>query len=135
MEPITDIQTALVAAWRADAPLGLLVGEAIFDTPPKGRKPPYVTILRHDAAPRDGDETPGLEHRLTIHCWAAEPSRSAALALAHRVEKAATFGTLAPQEHTLTLRRHVRTETTIDSATGRARAAVFVRLHSEPNET
>ncbi|WP_127145656.1 DUF3168 domain-containing protein [Pelagibacterium montanilacus] len=135
MDPASDIQTALVTAWRADAPLALLVGEgAIFDAPPKGAKPPYVTILRHDTAPRDGDETPGLEHRLTVHCWSAEPSRRAALEIAYRIEQIATAGALAPAHTRLTLRRHVRTDTTIDLATGRARAAVQLRLFSEPSE-
>lgn len=135
MSALSDIQDALVAAWSADGPLTVLVpADAIFDAPPKGRQPPYVTILAHDAAPRDGDETPGLEHRMTVHCWTGQPSRKAALAIADRVMAVATGGTLAPQNTVLTLRRHVRTETVIDLATGRARAAVLLRFHSEPAE-
>lgn len=135
MNALEDIQNALVGAWSADAALAVLIGAgAVFDAPPKGRQPPYVTILRHDAVPRDGDETPGLEHRLTIHCWASQPSRAAALAIAHRVERVALAGALAPTENVLTLRRHLRTETAIDLATGRARAAVNLRLFSEPLE-
>lgn len=133
MGALEDIQGALVAAWAADAPLKLLIGEgAIFDAPPRGMQPPYVTILRHDAVPRDGDETPGMEHRLTIHCWSPQPSRSAALQIADRIERVAVMGAVAPTEHVLTHRRHVRTETAIDLATGRARAAVELRVYSEP---
>ncbi|WP_332716970.1 DUF3168 domain-containing protein [Pelagibacterium mangrovi] len=133
MTALEAIQTALVSAWAADAPLGLLIGEgAVFDAPPRGRQPPYVTILRHDAVPRDGDETPGMEHRLTIHCWSPQPSRSAALRIADRIERVAVMGAVSPSGHVLTHRRHVRTETAIDFSTGRARAAVELRLFSEP---
>lgn len=135
MEALEDIQNALVSAWANDAQLALLIGEgAIFDAPPKGQQPPYVTILRHDAVPRDGDETPGCEHRLTIHCWSPQPSRAAAIQIADRIERVAVMGALAPQDHVLTHRRHVRTETAIDLATGRARAAVQLRLFSEPKD-
>lgn len=135
MNALDDIQTALVSAWSSDAALTLLVGAgAVFDAPPKGRQPPYVTILSHDAAPRDGDETPGLEHRMTVHCWTPQPSRKAALEIADRVERVAVMGMVVPGEHVVTLRRHLRTRTTIDLATGRARAAVTLRFFSEPKD-
>ncbi|WP_196259217.1 DUF3168 domain-containing protein [Pelagibacterium limicola] len=135
MNVIDDIQTALVSAWSADAALTLLVGAgAVFDAPPKGRQPPYVTILSHDAAPRDGDETPGHEHRMTVHCWSPQPSRRAALEIADRVERVAVAGVIAPDHHVLTVRRQVRTETTIDLSSGRARAAVTFRFLSEPKD-
>ncbi|WP_417580445.1 DUF3168 domain-containing protein [Pelagibacterium sp.] len=135
MRALEDVQNALVSAWADDAPLAVLIGAgAIFDAPPKGKRPPYVTILRHDAVPRDGDDTPGLEHRLTVHCWSPQPSRAAALQIADRIERVAVRGMLAPQNNVLTHRRHVRTATAIDLATGRARAAVELRLFSEPKD-
>ncbi len=135
MSALLDVQTALLTAWGADAPLALLIGEAaIFDAPPKGVTPPYVTILRHDAVPRDGDETPGLEHRLTIHCWTPNPSRREALEIADRIERVTLMGSLAPAANAVTHRRHLRTDTVVDLATGRARAAVQLRLYSEPKD-
>lgn len=128
--PIVLLQTALVAALRADAQLAALVGTAIFDAPPLGAVPPYVAIARHDLLPRDGDGTPGFEHRLTFHIWAAEPSRRAALEIAERVLAVALEGELSG-ELTVTLRGHERTDTAIDLDTGRARAAVAVRMYSE----
>jgi len=73
--PILALQGALVAALREDAELAALA--PIFDAPPKAAAPPYVTIARHDLLPRDGDETPGNEHRLIFHAWAADASRKA----------------------------------------------------------
>ncbi|WP_116652869.1 DUF3168 domain-containing protein [Pelagibacterium sediminicola] len=135
MNVIDDIQTALVSAWSSDAALTLLVGAgAVFDAPPRGRQPPYVTILSHDTAPRDGDETPGFEHRMTVHCWTPHPSRRAALEIADRIERVVVAGPIEPDEHVLTVRRHVRTETRIDLSTGRARAAVTFRFFSEPKD-
>jgi len=135
MQALGLLQAALVAAWAGDAALETLIGtEAVFDAPPRGKQAPYVTILRHDAAPRDGDETPGLDHRMVIHCWSAQPSRQAALAIATRIEAVATGGTLEVAGHAVTLRRHMRTETAVDLATGRARAAVTLRFHTEPSE-
>ncbi|MCD7059491.1 DUF3168 domain-containing protein [Pelagibacterium xiamenense] len=134
MSALNDIQAALVAAWKADAPLTLLVGDAVFDSPPRDKTPPYAAIFRHDAVPRDGDETPGLVHRIVVHCWVPHPARRGALEIAHRIERVAVAGPLAPSENIITLRRHARTETAIDLATGRARAAVHLRFHSEPAE-
>ena len=131
MSALNDIQAALVGAWAEDTALTALIGAGgVFDAPPKGRQPPYVTILRHDAAPRDGDETPGLEHRLVIHCWSPQPSRRAALEIAERVV-AVGAGALAPVGLMVTHAEHMRTETSIDTATGQARAAVTLRFFSE----
>lgn len=130
---IAGLQAALLSVWSADAALLTLVGaHGVFDAPPRGRQPPYVTILRHDAVPRDGDEAPGLEHRMTVHCWAAQPSRKAALAIAARIEAGVLVAPLAMPGRLVTLRRHVRTETAIDLATGRARAALHLVFHTEP---
>ena len=127
------LQTALVAALKADAALAGLVGAAVFDAPPPGTAPPYVAIVRHDATPRDGDLTPGLEHRLALHGWADRPSRRAALELADRIA-AVALALDGAAGLRLTLRRHERTETAIDGETGRARAAVTLAFFTEPDE-
>ena len=128
--PIVILQAALVAALRADTELAALVGAAIFDAPPQGAEAPYVAIARHDLLPRDGDAAPGFEHRITFHVWAAEPSRRAVLAMAERV-LAVVLAMELDGELRLTLRQHERTDTAIDLNTGRARAAVAVRVFSE----
>jgi hypothetical protein len=130
--PIVSLQGALVAALLADAELAVLVGANVFDAPPKGAAAPYVAIARHDLLPRDGDGTPGYEHRLALHVWAAEPSRRAALDIAERV-LAATLGADLGGDLTVTTRLHERTDTAIDRETGRARAAVALRFFTEPN--
>lgn len=128
--PIVSLQAALVGALEGDAALVALIGAgAVFDAPPRDRPAPYVVVGRHDVRQRDGDLTPGQEHRVLIHCWADQPSRKAALALAERV--AAARDGLAPAGLAVTHAEHMRTETIIDAATGLARAAVLLRFFSE----
>src|SRR5690606_36451421 len=108
----------------------VLVDGGIFDAPPKGTRPPYLTVARHDLAPRDGDAAPGWEHRVVLHAWAAEASRKAVLAIADRVLPVALHAAL-DGELGVTHRRHVRTETVIDRGTGFARAVVELRFFTE----
>lgn len=125
--PIILLQAALVADLRADPELA---GVGIFDAPPRAVSPPYVAIARHDLLPRDGDIAPGHEHRVTLHVWAGQPSRKAALAIAERV--VAVANTLSPAAIRVTHCQHERTDTAIDAETGQARAAVAFRFFSEP---
>ena len=125
--PIVMLQGALVAALRDDPELA---GVGVFDAPPAGAERPWIAIARHDVIARDGDLTPGHEHRVLVHVWAAEASRRAAVELAERVV-AAAMG-FAVTGLVVTLRRHDRTDTAVDGATGVARAVVGLRFHSEP---
>ncbi len=130
MHPITQLQTALVEALLADGALTALIGAGgVFDAPPRARSAPYVVIDRHDMRQRDGDLTPGWEHRVLLHCWADRPSRKAALDIAERV-LGVGLG-LVPEDIDVTHAEHVRTETVIDNASGQARAAVLLRFLSE----
>lgn len=126
--PIILLQSALVAALKADPELA---GVGIFDAPAQGGLPPYIAIARHDLLPRDGDAAPGHEHRVTLHVWAGQPSRRAALVIAERV--VAVAGALAPGAIRVTHRQHERTDTAIDAASGQARAAVAMRFFAEPS--
>ena len=120
--PIVELQAMLVAALRAD-------DLPVFDSPPSGATPPYLAIARHDVVPRDGDEAPGHEHRVSIHCWAAAPSRKAALVLAEHVLAVALGPLSGPLA--VTNATHERTETAVDAETGFAKAAVTLRFWTE----
>jgi len=124
--PVLALQASLVAALR-EADL------AVFDAPPAGQAPPYAVIARHDVLPRDGDTTPGHEHRLLLHLWAADPSRRAVVALAETLVSVALAAELDSDDLRVTLRRHDRTDTSIDATSGRARAAIVLTFFSEPN--
>ena len=123
--PIVLLQAALVTALRAE------IEPPVFDAPPRDTTPPYVAIARHDVLPRDGDVAPGYEHRVLLHMWAADASRKAVLAIAQGVVEIALD--IASDDLRITLMRHERTETAIDQATGRARAAIALTYFTEPN--
>lgn len=130
MHPISQLQAALVAALEADAALVAITGAGgVFDGPPRDRPPPYVVIDRHDVRQADGDGAPGQEHRLVLNCWADQPSRKAALDLAEIVVARALA--LSPAGLAVTHADHQRTQTVIDTDSGRARAAVTLRFFTE----
>ena len=131
--PIVELQTKLVAALLADASLvTILGGPSVFDAPPKGQIPPYVAVVRHDILPRDGDGTPGNDHRLLLHCWHADASRNAVLEIVDRVLMIVLSANLSGVALTVTHGQHDRTDTAIDTQTGQARAAIALRFLSEP---
>ncbi len=131
MHPIASLQAALVETLTTDATLVALIGsDGVFDAPPRDRPAPYVVIDRHDVRQRDGDATPGQEHRVLLHCWSSQPSRKAALEIAERVVTVG-LAELAPVGLAVTHAEHMRTDTAIDTATGQARAAVTLRFFSE----
>ena len=123
--PIVQLQAALVAALRAE------LDPPVFDAPPRDTTPPYIAIARHDVLARDGDAAPGHEHRLLLHAWVGDASRKAVLATAEAAVEVA-LGITSP-DLAITLRRHDRTDSAIDQATGRARAAIALTYFTEPN--
>lgn len=133
MHPIVQLQGRLLAALSADSALVALIGaDAVFDAPPKGREPPYVVVTRHDVAPRDGDGTPGFEHRLVLQAWHTDASRKAVLAIAERVLATLTPQVLSGTGLKVTNVRLVSTQSAIDDKTGQARVALSVSIFSEP---
>ncbi|KKB12456.1 hypothetical protein VE25_07205 [Devosia geojensis] len=130
--PIILLQGALVAALRADAALTGLIGpDKVFDAPPKGTQPPFLAIDRHDIAPRDGDMAPGNEHRVVVMAWHPDANRRAVAEIAERVLAVALSGGLSGPQLKVTLAGHQRTETSIDTRSGQARATVHLRFLSE----
>ena len=125
--PIVVLQGALVSALRDDP---LLDGVGVFDAPAVGAERPWIAIARHDVIARDGDLAPGHEHRVLVHVWAAEASRRAAMEIAERVVAGAIGFVVSGL--VVTMRRHDRTDTAMDGATGVARAVVSLRFYSEP---
>lgn len=132
MHAIIALQGALVSALDADAALVALIGNgAIFDAPPKGHTGACIAIARHDVLARDGDNAPGLEHRVMMHAWHDATSRKAVLAMVERVIVVALEAQLSGPDLVVTHAEHRRTDTMIDTKTGRARAAIGLRFFSE----
>ena len=126
---IIELQTNLLVALKADAQLMTLVGaEAIFDAPIRGKKAPFVAIIRHDIITRDGDETPTNEHRILLHCRHNDVSRKAVLEIAERVIAVALNENLSSTNLIVNYVTHIRTETTIDNKSSTALAAISLKI-------
>ena len=133
VHPIADLQASIVSALSADTQLIAAIGsDAIFDMPPKGKRAPYLVILRHDLLTRDTDVFPGHDHRIQIQIWHNDPSRAAALALADRVIEVMASTDLSTLTLNVSHVQHDRTETAIDRKSGQARASLVFRIFSEP---
>lgn len=130
--PIAMLQALLVPALLADPDLvAALGGPNVFDAPSRGIGSPYVTILRHDLLPHDGDLTPGFEHRIVFEARHPDASRRQALAAIERIEAVASAVT-GSSDLIVTSVFPVRIETAIDLKTGEARAALTLRILTEP---
>jgi hypothetical protein len=64
------LQKGLIAALDADADLAALVGDRIYDAPPRDVAFPYVRVARFDVAPQDTDGTQAAEVLVTIEAHA-----------------------------------------------------------------
>ncbi|HHG90662.1 MAG TPA: DUF3168 domain-containing protein [Devosia sp.] len=133
VHPIADLQASIVAALGADTQLVAAIGaDAVFDMPPKGKRAPYLVILRHDLVTRDTDILPGHDHRVQIQAWHADPSRAAVLVLAERVITVMESTDLSSSTLSVSHIQLDRTETAIDRKSGQARALLVFRIFSEP---
>lgn len=131
--PIIELQTTLIAALNADVQLiDLLGSEAIFDAPPKGKKPPFVAIIHHDISPRDADETPGNDHRVLLNIRHNHVSRKAVLEIAERVIYVALNADLNSANLQITHALHLKTQTRIDNKSSTSLATIAMRFLSEP---
>lgn len=81
---------ALIAALKADAVLG---ARGVYDAPPPGARPPYLTVgpdLVSDWSTKSG---PGREHRLQVIAWDVPLASASCAASLARVE--AVVGTFS----------------------------------------
>lgn len=132
-DAMAQLQAALITVLNADAGLTSLVGaDPVFDAPPKGRKPPYVTIIRHDAEDRSEQAGEGFAHRLAFQVWMDRTSRTDTLAIAARVGAVGLGASLSMDDFLATHRHLERTETFVDLKTGWTRATVRLRVMTEP---
>jgi len=66
------LQKAIVAALIADPATGALVGDRIYDAPPRDSAFPYVTLGDTTATDWSTGDTQGQEHRVTVLAWSRE---------------------------------------------------------------
>lgn len=123
MNPVSELQTRLIAAIDADATLqGLLAGAPITDAPAKGASKLSVTIAEHDLAKLYADVMSGFEHRLTFAINVPGIDRAKAALIDANLRTLVESTDLDSSELAVTHRHHVRTQSGFDAKSGMTRA-------------
>ncbi|MBN7785253.1 DUF3168 domain-containing protein [Ponticoccus gilvus] len=90
-----SLQAAVYAALQGDAPLGALVGDAIYDALPGGTVPPLYVALGPEKVTEAGDGSgPGALHEFVVSVVTSDSGFHAAKAAAGAVSDALHDGAL-----------------------------------------
>lgn len=104
--PSLALQKAIFAALVADAGVGALIGDRIYDAAPRNAVFPYVEV--GDAALVDwstGTED-GAEHRVVLHAWSRTRGKAECYAVMDAVRSALHDAPLTLDGHALVSLRH-----------------------------
>lgn len=131
--PILALRSALRARLTADAALvSLLGGERIWDEPPRGSDPPYLTFGEAVARDWSTGSSSGREHAFTLVAWSRQGGDAELLALLARLEELCADPALVLDGHRLVLLRVVGQETGRPDKTGLRRAVIRLAGFTEP---
>jgi hypothetical protein len=95
------LQKAVWAALVADAATGALIGDRIYDQPPRNVVFPYATIGPATVTDWSTGSEDGSEHRLTLHAWSRERGLSECHAIVAALRTALHDATLSLDGHAL----------------------------------
>jgi Protein of unknown function (DUF3168) len=95
------LQKAAYAALVADAEVGALIGDRIYDQPPRDAAFPYATIGQTTVADWSTGTEDGSEHRLTLHVWSRTGGQSECHAIAEAMRTALHGAALSFEDHAL----------------------------------
>ena len=133
MSPGQSIQQAMRAALIARAPLTLLLGGAlIYDEPPRGANPPFVTFNAIET--RDWSVADQKAHELIVTLEITTNSRARPLAqnIANEIETALDGAVLTLTDHKLVNLRTVFNFVSKSIATSNFNGVVRFRATTEP---
>jgi hypothetical protein len=99
--PALALQKAIHAALLADAAVGALVGDRIYDAAPRDAAFPYVAYGAARAGDWSTGTEAGAEHRVLIHLWSRERGKRECLAIAEAVAAALHDQVLTLDGHAL----------------------------------
>jgi len=99
--PSLALQKAVFAALVADGGVGALIGDRLYDAPPRDAGFPYASFGEARTLDWSTGTEEGAEHRLTLHVWSRERGKSECLAVMEAVEAALRDATLTLDGHAL----------------------------------
>ena len=95
------LQKAVYGALITDAGVAALVGNRIFDGPPRNLAFPSVTFGDTRSADWSTATEDGAEHRLQLHAWSRERGKAECWAVLDAIRAALAAGGLEPDGHAL----------------------------------
>jgi hypothetical protein len=99
--PALALQKAVVAALVADAAVGALIGDRIYDAPPRDAQFPYLTIGGTRILDWSTGSDTGAEHRVTLDVWSRERGKRQCYQIMEAVEAALHDAALTLDDHAL----------------------------------
>ncbi|GJM01788.1 MAG: hypothetical protein DHS20C08_02890 [Rhodomicrobium sp.] len=128
-----NLQTALIAALKADATLQTLLGGArIYDTPPFRARLPYITLGMTLERDWSTSTEQGGEHIITFHSWTEMNSRQQAMALEEAVRDLIENTSISITGHILVNARYQFSEIRRDREGSAYHGIIRYRLVTEP---
>lgn len=99
--PSLSLQAAIFAALVADTAVGALIGDRIYDAPPRAVAFPYVTIGQTRVADWSTGTEAGAEHDVTLHIWSRERGKHQSYEIMEAVEAVLHDASLTLDGHSL----------------------------------
>jgi hypothetical protein len=130
--PSLALQKAVVAALVADAAVGALIGDRIYDAQPRDAIFPYLTIGQVNTTDWSTGTEDGGEHQLTLHAWSRERGKRECYAIGEAVEAALHDAALTLDGHALVNLRFEFAETRRDPDGITFHGAMRFRAVTEP---
>lgn len=130
--PVASLKAALRAHLLADADISGITGTAVFDTPPRGAKPPYILLGDAAMIGNDAVEYQGATIDLDVHAYTAERGTAGALELASALEAALAQPLPMLVDHRLIALEIRQSATRHDVATALSRVTLRLRAITEP---
>lgn len=130
--PTLALQKAVVAALTADAAVGALIGDRIYDATPRNATFPYLTIGQTNLVDWSTGTEAGAEHELMLHAWSRERGKREVYAIAEAVAAVLHDAALTLDGHALVNLRLEFSDTRRDPDGITYHAALRFRAVTEP---
>jgi hypothetical protein len=99
--PALALQKAIYAALIADAAVGALVADRIYDAPPRDAAFPYLSFGPASLADWSTGSEEGAEHRFILSAWSREAGKSESYRVLEAAKTALHGAALALDGHSL----------------------------------
>lgn len=96
-----ELQTAIITALLTDAATAGLVGERVYDAPPRNAAFPYLVLDEMTLGDWSTGTEGGHAHRVTLHAWSRERGKRECHEILNAAEAALSDAALSLDGHAL----------------------------------